>query len=214
MKAKTKQPSQRYSRKGTLSSLKRLPQCHAVVVGAGAMGRAVAILLASLGVRHMSLYDPAFVTKKDLRVGFMDFDIGSAKVDAVANSAHLQNPRMELLTFRSRLLMSHLQQWRSGQKNAIFLCGGTLRSRKSTMNWAKQSAHFICEARQGEDEIRLLTSTKLPYEVNRSELVACKPHISSIDLVVANLSACLMVYQFARCLKNRSVRNDQFFQLC
>ncbi|MFT3881144.1 MAG: ThiF family adenylyltransferase [Gemmatales bacterium] len=213
MKAKTKQPFNKNGRKMLLPTLKRLHQCHAVVVGAGAMGRAVAILLASLGVRHMSLYDPAKVTRKHLTQGFMDFDIGSAKVDAVANSAHQLNPHMELLTYRSRFLLSHLQEWRLGYRNAVFLCGGTLPSHKSSGSWAKQTAHFICEARLGADEIRLLTSTKPPYEINETALVTDKPDRSTSDLVMANLSACLMVYLFARWLQNLPV-SDQHFRLC
>lgn len=212
MKPKKKQSFKRHSRKGALSARKRLHHCHAVVIGAGAMGRAVAILLASLGVRQMSLYDPTCVSKKDLALGFMDFDIGSAKVDAVANIAHQQNPHMELLTYRSRFLLTHLQECRPGLKNAVFLCGGTLAASKSTPNKVNQSTHFFCEARLGSNEIRLLSSTK-PNEASEIELVTTKPGRSSNDLVMANLSACLMAFQFVRWLKDRPVRNDQLYHL-
>lgn len=198
MKAKTNKLSNSKSRSKQDSSRMRLHRCHAVVIGAGAIGRAVAILLASLGVRHMSLYDPAIVTRKHLAQGFLDYDLGTAKVDAVANIAHQHNPRMELLTFRSGLRHQHMKEWKPDLQNAVFLCGVTKGTGKSILNQVMRSAHFICEARLGTAEIRLSSRLELTTESSINELATNKPNRSTTDLVMANITACIMVYQFMR----------------
>lgn len=179
----------------------RLKECHAVVIGAGAIGRSVAILLASSGVKYMSMYDPAFVIRKDLARGFMEDDLGLAKVDAVANITHQHNPRMELLAYRCRFRRAHLQNWRPSQRNAVFLCFDSQGVRKSIWNEGQQSAQFICHARFCSDVLRLDISPKPAIdECYTSRLVSVDSKSCSSDLVMAHFVASLMVMQFKRWL--------------
>src|SRR5471032_2582259 len=74
-----------------------LARCHAVVIGVGSIGRAVALQLAATGVPSMTLFDPDSVAVENLAVqGFWETDVGRPKVHAVANVCHEQFPRMEL----------------------------------------------------------------------------------------------------------------------
>ena len=125
----------------------RLAKCHAVVIGAGPLGRQVAILLASLRVRHLSLYDQRIVTEEDMAYGFMDFDVGTPAVDAVANLAHQYHPQMELLTYDARFLRSHLTSWRSELRHAVFLCNESAATRNMHWQWVHPKAQFLgaCE---------------------------------------------------------------------
>lgn len=190
----------------------RLAQCHAVVIGAGAVGRAVAILLASMGVKHMSIYDPAIVTRKDLALGFMDFDVGMTSVDAVANIVHQQNPRMELLTYRSRFRRTHLQKWSSGLKNAAFVCVDSMAARKSIWKQIKHAAHFLCDGRLGTEVIRVIASQQPATDTfYPSTLAVVPPSTYSCDLVTANIAAVFMVAQFSRWLRGIPIITDQVF---
>jgi len=61
----------------------RLAQCHAVVIGVGAIGRQVALQLSALGVPQMTLYDPDTVAIENLAPqGFWESDLGRPKVEA------------------------------------------------------------------------------------------------------------------------------------
>lgn len=195
----------------------RLTQCHAVVIGAGAIGRAVAILLASIGIKHMSIYDPAIVTRKDLAQGFMDFDVGMAKVDAVANIAHQQNPRMEILTYRGRFGRPHLQKLQSGLDNAVFLCVDSITARKSIWNRIKHAAHFLCDGRLGAEVIRVLaserSSTDTYYQSTFLPSKRSSMNKYSCDLVTATIAVGFMVTQFSRWLRYIPIIPDQVFNL-
>lgn len=206
MKSSTKKRSILPSRKKRLKQSQRLADCHAVVIGAGILGRAVAILLASLGIKHLSIYDPAFVTKKDLTCGFMDGDEGLAKVDAVANIAHQHNPLMELLTYQSRFRKPHLQKWNPKMKNVVFLCLDSHATRKSICNEVKRSAQFICHARLCSDVITLGVSPMAAIDkCHAAMLVRVNVKSGSSDLIMANTTACLMVGQFTRWLHQTTV---------
>lgn len=201
MKSSTKKRSALHSRKKRLKHSQRLADCHAVVIGAGTLGRAVTILLASLGIKHMSIYDPAFVTRKDLTCGFMDGDEGLAKVDAVANIAHQHNPRMELLTYQCRFRKSHLRKWNPKLKNVVFLCLKTNDERRSVRNRLSETAQFLCDASVGRMIIRIAVSTAPGINPHyASTLVPDVLAKGMSDLIRANTTACLMVDQFMRWL--------------
>ena len=53
----------------------RLARCHAIVIGVGSIGRAVALQLAATGVPAMTLFDPDSVAVENLAVqGFWETD--------------------------------------------------------------------------------------------------------------------------------------------
>lgn len=84
--------SERDIRQRGLVPPNQLAQVHAVVIGVGAIGRQVALQLASLGVQRMTLFDHDHVAVENLAVqGYWPEDLGQAKVDATARSL-LKNP--------------------------------------------------------------------------------------------------------------------------
>ena len=67
----------------------KLAKLHAVVIGVGAIGRQAAILLASMGVSRMTLFDPDFVAIENLAVqGYWPEDLGQPKVLATGRLCH------------------------------------------------------------------------------------------------------------------------------
>ncbi len=185
--------------------------CHAIVIGAGPLGRQVAILLASLGVRHLSLYDQRIVTDKDMAHGFLDYDVGTPAVDAVANIAHQYHPQMELLTYDARFRRSHVASWKAGQQHAVFLCNEAAATRKSHWQWIRHSAHFLCAGAVGTETIHIVCSDQPSHRPPALSL-ATEPDATP-DVVTANLSAALMVQQFSRWLKRLPCKPTLSFDL-
>lgn len=210
MKSSIRKPSALHSRRSRSRLIDRLARCHAVVIGGGTLGRAVAVLLASLGIKYMSIFDPAYVTKKDLARGFMEDDLRLAKVDAVANIAHQHNPRMELQGHRCRFRRAHLQKWKLCLKNAVFLCLKTTAESKSVSNFLSKSVEFLCDGKAKRAIIRLavfMASGNNKYYA--STLVPNALGIDTNELIVANTTACLMVGQFIRWLHQKRSHVEQ-----
>lgn len=176
----------------------RLSQCHSVVIGAGGLGRQVAILLASLGVRHLSLYDPRIVSEYDMAQGFLDFDVGTPAVDAVANTAHQYHPQMELLTYHARFRRSHLTSWRSGLRHVVFLCSEQAATRKAHWQWVCQTAQFLCLCEVNTETIQIVCSDqpgKRPLASSFADQTG-----ETTDIVTTTLAGTLMVMQFRKWL--------------
>ncbi len=149
----------------------------------------------------MSLYDQRTVTEQDMAHGFLDYDLGTPTVDAVANIAHQYHPQMELLTYHARFCQSHLTKWKAGLKHAVFLCVDSMEMRRSLWQWVSHRAQFLCDGHLGSDAIRVV-STERPakhtgYPSNR--VVSEKPPGKcASDVVSASLAAGFMVGQFTR----------------
>src|SRR5476649_1825418 len=85
----------------------RLAQCHAVVIGVGAVGRQVALQLAAVGVPKMTLIDHDTVAVENLAPqGFWESDLGRSKVKAVAEIAQRQFPAIEITNLPERFRAS------------------------------------------------------------------------------------------------------------
>ena len=110
----------------------RLCQCHAVVIGVGAIGRQVALQLAALGIPAMSLYDPDTVEIENLAPqGFWESDLGRAKVTAVAEVAQKQYPAIEIAELPERFRASSIRAWPTTSKEiAVFCCVDAIDTRK------------------------------------------------------------------------------------
>ncbi|MFT3883346.1 MAG: ThiF family adenylyltransferase [Gemmatales bacterium] len=177
----------------------RLAKCHAAVIGTGPIGRQVAILLASLRVRHLSLYDQRIVTEKDMSYGFMDFDVGTPAVDAVANIAHQYHPQMELLTYDTRFRRSHLNSWKSGLRHAVFLCNESAVTRNMHWLWVHSSAQFLATCEVGTEAMDIVCSDQPARHSptpNPTRQTGGKP-----DVMAVHLAAAFMVQQFQRWLR-------------
>jgi sulfur carrier protein ThiS adenylyltransferase len=207
---------QKQNRNGlSRKSMTRLSQCHAVVIGTGAIGRNVAILLASVGIRHLSLYDQHNICQRDVTSGFLDFDVGSPAVDAVANIAHQYQPQMELLTYPIAFHRTHLATWDQGLSSAVFLCDSSTKMKKTYWKWLADTAHFISDGCIAGDKLRVRCAEppvhSRGYSVGHSGAERSESGRGSKDVVTASLVASLMVSQFTRWLNGmKCIRELQF----
>src|SRR5476651_455650 len=109
----------------------RLAQCHAVVIGVGAVGRQVALQLAAVGVPSMTLYDHDTVAIENLAPqGFWESDLGRPKVEAVADIARRQFPAIEITGVPERFRASAVRSWTSTREIAVFCAVDAIETRK------------------------------------------------------------------------------------
>ncbi len=212
--------TRRNSRQRDLVPPDKLARCHAIVIGTGSIGRQVSLQMASLGIQHMSLYDPDKVSVENLACqAFMEDDVGTAKVHAVANIAHQQFPRMELHVIEERFRKSHVQKWPQGRQNAVFCCVDSITSRKLIWEAVQTRAHFFCDGRMAAEVIRVITSdtpamdryyASTLFSAGEAYAGECT---SKSTIYTASIAAGLMVGQFARWLRRLPVNREQVFNL-
>src|SRR5688572_30290687 len=76
----------------------KLAECHALVIGVGAIGRQVALQLAAIGIPRMTLYDHDEVAVENLAPqGYWAEDLKSLKVHASAAACRRINPEIEVV---------------------------------------------------------------------------------------------------------------------
>src|SRR5450759_3851439 len=74
----------------------KLAACKITVIGVGAIGRQVAIMLATMGAESLQLFDHDAVEVVNLAPqGYFPADLGRPKVDATAALLRQVNPQME-----------------------------------------------------------------------------------------------------------------------
>src|SRR5476649_831028 len=109
----------------------RLAECHAVVIGVGAVGRQVALQLAAVGVPSMTLCDPDTVEIENLAPqGFWESDLGLFKVDAVSEIAQKQFPEIAITELPERFRISMVKSWPRNREIAIFCAVDAIETRK------------------------------------------------------------------------------------
>ena len=197
-----------------------LARCHAIVIGVGSIGRAVALQLAATGVPAMTLYDPDGVAVENLAVqGFCETDVGTPKVHAVANVCHEQFPRLELHAREERFRNSAVKAWPRDKEHAVFVCVDAIETRARIWRGVQSLAEFLADGRMAAEVIRVLASghpgsdTKYPTSFFGASEAFAGSCTSKSTIYAASIAAGLMVGQFARWLRGLPVFPDQTFNL-
>jgi hypothetical protein len=198
----------------------RLAQCHAVVIGVGAVGRQVALQLAALGVPALTLYDPDTVAVENLAPqGFWESDLGRSKVEAVAGIARRQFPAIQLTEVPERFRISAVRAWTSNREHAVFCCVDAIDTRKLVWEAVQEAAGFFADGRMNAEVIRVLASGRPSTDtLYATTLFPAREAFSGSctaksTIYTANIAAGLMVGQFARWLRDWPVVSDQMLNL-
>ena len=198
----------------------RLCQCHAVVIGVGAIGRQVALQLAALGIPAMFLYDPDTVEEANLAPqGFWESDLGRAKVTAVAEIAQRQYPAIEIAELPERFKTSAVRSWPTSREIAVFCCVDAIDTRKLIWQAVQEVAGFFTDGRMAAEVIRVLASGRPSSDsvYPKTLFTAAEAFQGSCTakstIYTANIAAGLMVGQFARWLRGWPVIPDQLLNL-
>jgi len=199
----------RFTRQADLVPRDKLARLTVTIVGVGAIGRQVAIQLASLGVPRMQLVDfdrvePTNVTTQ----GYLHDDVGSAKVHATAGALWEIDRQLDITAIEDR----YRPQVQPG--DALFCCVDSIEARAAIWRSAGRRAQFWADGRMLGEVMRILAVADRPgrdyypttlFAAAEAQSGSCT---SRGAIYTATIAAGLMVHQFVRWLRGLPVERD------
>ena len=117
----------RYSRQTTLVPPDKMATAKAVVIGVGAVGRRLALLLADMGVSSLALVDHDEINVENLAPqAYRASQIGQNKAEATAVDCRVQNPDVVVTPVPRRFGKS---DWRTLENAYVFSCVDSITAR-------------------------------------------------------------------------------------
>ena len=199
----------RYSRQTTLVPRSALRDLEVTVIGVGAIGRQVALQLASLGAPSLRLIDCDRVELANVTSqGYWLSDLGLAKVTATGRAVRRIDAsiRLDLIEDRYRPAMT--------AGDAVFCCVDSITARQTIWRSVGQRCRFWCDGRMLGEVMRILAVTNSDERAyypttlfEESDAVAGACTARGV-IYTAAISAGLMVHQFCRWLRGQPTERD------
>ena len=195
--------SDRFVRQADLVPHSRISQECATVIGIGAIGRQVALQLASIGVRRLVLLDFDEVAETNVTTqGYPLTDVGRPKVQATREAVLKIDPAIQVEVIQDRFRAKHFVS------DVLFCCVDSIATREGIWKAAGSRARFFTDGRMLGEVIRVLTvadsrgrehypSTLFPQSEAQSG--SCT---SRSTIFAASIAAGMMVHQFGRWLRS------------
>ena len=199
----------RFGRQAAFVPRDRLAGLTATVVGVGAVGRQVALQLASLGVPRLRLVDFDAVEATNVTTqGYPAADVGRPKVMATADAVLGIDPSIRVEPVEDR--------WRPSQDlgDAVFCCVDSIAARAAVWKAAGRSCRFWCDGRMLGETVRVLTvsdgvgRSHYPTTLFAPEEAQAGRCTARGVISPAAIAAGLMTHQFARRLRGLAVDPD------
>jgi sulfur carrier protein ThiS adenylyltransferase len=202
----------------------RLAECHALVIGVGAIGRQVALQLAATGVPEMTLVDDDHVDVVNLAVqGYAQVDLGSTKVGATAEWCRLLNPALRVHSHGERFRRSSAKTlgcfYQREHKLVVFCCVDAIITRALVWDTVKPHATAFFDGRMSAEVVRVLAS-EVPITDTRYRATLFAPErafagscTAKSTIYSASVAAGLMLAQFTRWLRGMPVDADLVLNL-
>jgi hypothetical protein len=199
----------RFSRQEGLVPRDRLESLAISVIGVGAIGRQVALQLASLGARHLTLIDFDEVEGVNVTTqGYLQEDIGKSKVLATAQAIYRIDTSIEVSQICAR--------YRPGLPvgETIFCCVDSISARAAIWRAAGRNTQFWLDGRMLGEVIRILAvAGEEGREYYPSTLFAQAEAMTGACtargvIYTAAIAAGLMTEQFTRWLRGLPVDHD------
>lgn len=199
----------RFSRQQDLVPSEQLAELTITVIGVGAIGRQVALQLASVGARRLQLIDFDHVDESNITTqGYLMADVGVPKVAAMARSIRSLDPaiKVELIPDRYR------PKFAVGE--AIFCCVDSIETRTAIWRSVSRRAEFWADGRMLGEAIRVLVAAdeggRSHYPTTLFAQSEAQPGLCTARSTIysANIAAGLMVHQFVRWLRGQPTDPD------
>jgi molybdopterin-synthase adenylyltransferase len=201
--------SSRFSRQAELVPRDKLAQLEVTVVGVGAIGRQLALQLASLGVRRLRLVDFDIVETTNITTqGYLQADLGFAKVAATAQALRQIDSSIDLELVEDRFR----PQMPVG--DALFCCVDSISARAAIWRNVGHRCRFWCDGRMLGEVMRVLTvadhlrsdgyAASL-FDQSEAQNGACTARGT---IYTAAIAAGLMIHQFTRWLRQLPLDSD------
>jgi hypothetical protein len=179
------------------------------VVGVGAIGRQVALQLAVIGVSPLTLIDPDHVEPVNLGAqGFLEADLGEAKVEATATLIGQLNSSTEVATRARRFRRSE------DVAEVVFCCVDSIETRAHIFGAVKDTVRFFIDGRMSAEALRVLTVSDqatlgyYPLTLFRSEEAYQGACTARTTYYAATIAAGIMVSHYARWLRGLEIPAD------
>lgn len=207
-------PVDRFQRQAGLVPQEQLATVKPTVIGVGAVGRQVALQLASIGVRSLQIFDFDTVEATNITTqGYHRDELGQLKVEATGREVLRIDDSIALSVVGDRFR----PKFETGE--AVFICVDSISAREAIWRSLKDKVNFWVDARMLGETIRVLTSQpRLESKAYESTLFAqSEAHAgtctSRSTVYAANIAASLMVHQFTRWLRDIPTDNDVLLNL-
>ena len=192
----------------------RLSAVRATVIGVGAIGRQVAIQLASLGVPKLQLIDFDAVDESNITTqGYLQSDVGEQKVHATTRFIHQVDATIHVEPIADR----YRSRMETG--DVVFCCVDSIAARSAIWRTLQHRCDFWCDGRMLGETIRILTTTSghnpehyssTLFPSTEAQRGTCT---SRSTIYAATVAAGLMLHQFTRWLRDLPVEEDLLLNL-
>lgn len=199
----------RFGRQRDLVPQARLAGLCVTVVGAGAIGRQVALQLAALGARRLELVDFDAVDATNVTTqGYRAGDVGVLKVEALAADLRQLDAELDVAIVADR--------WRPRRPlgDVAFCCVDRISTRAAIWRGGGVRTAFWADGRLRGDTVRVLTAgdaaTRARYEQSlfpqaEAQMGACT---AGGTIYAAAVAAGLLIAQFVRWLRGQPTASD------
>ena len=198
----------------------KLSQVHALVIGVGAIGRQVALQLASLGVSRMTLMDHDHVAVENLAVqGYWPEDLDQPKVHATGRLCVQILPSLEVTKVADRFRRHPGWSADPDRIPVVMACVDSITTRKIIWESLHGQVALFVDGRMQAEVMRILAQDERTDPKHyRDSLFAeaeaqAGPCTARSTIYTASIAAGLMVAQVARWLRGLPVVPDQTLNL-
>lgn len=199
----------RFQRQEDLVPRRRLDDTKVTVIGAGAIGRQVALQLAAIGVPRLQLIDFDLVDLSNVATqGYLAADVGQPKVAATAAAIRQLDPAILIEATQDR----YRPRMEIGE--AVFCCVDSIDARSAIWRSAGAKCRFWADGRMLGEVVRILAVAR---DVGRDHYPAtlfagseAQPGrcTARSTIYAAGIAAGLMIHQFTRWLRGVPVDRD------
>jgi len=202
----------RYLRQQDVVPEQKLSELRIAVIGTGAIGRQVALQLASMGAKHMVLIDFDTVEEHNLPVqGFKEAQLGKPKVEAVAEDCHALNSQLNLLPINER----YKAKTHASLADVLFSCVDSIEGRRAIFRSNPQK--FFVDGRMAAEEMRILCvfdpESASTYLQTLEGPFREAPCTAKSTIYCANVAAGMMIQQFTKWLRGMVLDKDIRFSM-
>ena len=206
----------RFRRQADLIPGEKISRINCTVVGVGAVGRQLALMLAAIGAKRLTLVDFDLVDISNMTTqGYGLNDVTRPKVDVVSDEIRHRYSDVATIPIYDEFRTKY------NGSQAVFCCVDSIRARTSIWDSVCSDMQFWGDTRMLGETIRILTASALDapsYGVYRSSLfdeTQAEPGrcTAASTVYTAALAAGLMVHQFSRWLRGQQTDRDLLLSL-
>lgn len=204
----------RFERQEELVPRTRLDDLLVTVIGVGAIGRPLTLMLAACGVRQLQLIDPDIVDLHNVTTqGFGMQDVGLSKVDVLSEQIRNYDPSISV-TVTKDIFRKH-----EAMSGAYFCCVDSITTRSVIWKAVSSRTQFWSDGRMLGETLRIFAAadeasrkyyTTTLFDQSEVQTGRCT---AKSTLYAASIAAGLMMHQFSRWLRGITVDREVMINL-